>query len=64
MLKEINNIILIADGGPDWSAKGLANLMSLGALWEDMKLDSLIIQCYAPEHSRFNPIERTWSFFN
>lgn len=25
-------------------------------------MDSLIVQCYAPGHSRFNPIERSWSY--
>ena len=35
--------------------------MSLGFLWKNLKLDVLIVQCYAPGHSRFNPIERSWS---
>ena len=34
----------------------------MGFLWKNVGLDSLIIQCYAPGHSRFNPIERSWSF--
>jgi len=34
----------------------------LGFLWLNAKLDVLVVQCYAPGHSRFNPIERTWSF--
>ena len=36
--------------------------MSLGYLWMNTKLDTLVVQCYAPGHSRFNPIERSWSF--
>ena len=28
----------------------------------NLKLDTFIVQCYAPGHSRFNPIERTWSY--
>ena len=35
--------------------------MAFGFLWEFLKLDTLTIQCYAPGHSRFNPIERSWS---
>ena len=57
----IFNVIAIADGGPDWSVKGVLNLMSLGCLWKNLNLDVLVIQCYAPGHSRFNPIERSWS---
>ena len=34
----------------------------MGLLWKDLNLDSLVINCYAPGHSRFNPIERSWSF--
>ena len=59
---EIYNLIAIADGGPDWSVKGLINLMSLGMFWLNNALDILVVQCYAPGHSRFNPIERAWSF--
>ena len=57
----VHNVVSVADGGPDWSIKGIINLMTFGFLWEFLKLDTLIIQCYAPGHSRFNPIERTWS---
>ena len=53
---------MIADGGPDWSVKSITNFMSLGFLWLKAELDVLVIQCYAPGHSRYNPIERTWSF--
>ena len=57
----VYNAVLICDGGPDWSIKGVLNLMSVGYLWRNLKLDTLILQCYAPGHSRFNPIERSWS---
>ena len=30
-------------------------------MWESLQLDVLVVQCYAPGHSRFNPIERSWS---
>ena len=56
----IRNVVAIADGVPDWSVKGMLNLLVFGDLWRKLKLDSLIIQCYAPGHSRFNPIERSW----
>jgi hypothetical protein len=36
--------------------------MSYGYLWMHLGLDILVIQCYAPGCSRFNPVERTWSF--
>ena len=58
---EVYNVISIADGGPDWSVKSVQNFMSLGLFWKEMKLDMLVVQCYAPHHSRFNPIERYWS---
>ena len=61
-LKEVYNVVAIADGGPDWSVKGVINFLSLGYLWTNARLDTLIVQCYAPGHSRFNPIERSWSF--
>jgi len=62
--KQVMNVVLIADGGPDWSVKGVGNLMSLGMLWKELQLDTLTVQCYAPGMSRFNPIERLWSFLN
>ncbi|XP_057291292.1 uncharacterized protein LOC130613938 isoform X3 [Hydractinia symbiolongicarpus] len=61
-IKNVYNVVAIADGGPDWSTKAVVNLMSLGYLWLNLRLDCLIVQCYAPGHSRFNPIERCWSF--
>ena len=60
-VRRVNNIIAIADGGPDWSVKGIMNLLTFGNFWKTSKLDIFVLQCYAPGHSRFNPIERTWS---
>ena len=60
-VKRINNIIAIADGGPDWSVKGIMNLLTSGNFWKTSKLDIFVLQCYPLGHSRFNPIERTWS---
>jgi len=59
--ENVFNVTAIADGGPDWSTKGLGNLISLGIMWEQLQLDTLVVQCFAPGHSRFNPIERLWS---
>ena len=58
----ILNVVMVADEGPDWSVKSVSNFLSMGLLWANLELDSLIIQCYAPGHRRFNPIERSWSF--
>ena len=41
------NVVAIANGGPDWSVKSMLNLMSLGYLWKNLKLDVLVVQCYA-----------------
>ena len=54
-------MVAVADGGPDWSVKRVLNLMVFGSLWQSLRLDSFTIQSYAPGHSRFNPIERSWS---
>ena len=60
--KPVFNVVAIVDGGPDWSVKGLINFMTMGLLWKDLGLDCFVVQCYAPGHSRLNPIERLWSF--
>ena len=36
--------------------------MTYGYLWQHLRLDTLVIQCFAAGHSRFNPIERSWSY--
>ena len=60
--KNVSNVVAIADGGPDWSVKGVINLMTFGYLWQNLAIDTLVIQCFAPGHSRFNPIERSWAY--
>ncbi len=55
------NVICICDGGPDWSVKGMINFVAFGMMWQQLRLDCLILCCYAPGHSRFNPIERSWA---
>ena len=56
-IKNVYNVVAIADGGPDWSIKGLINFMSLGLLWMKSGLDFInrSIICTSG-HSRFNPI--------
>ena len=36
--------------------------MVFGRLWRYLNLDVLVVQCYAPGCSRFNPIERSWAY--
>ena len=57
----VHNVVSVAVAVQTGPFKGIINLMTFGFLWEFLKLDTLIIQCYAPGHSRFNSIERTWS---
>ena len=54
-------VTIICDGGPDWSPKSTPNLINFGRLWRDLNLDILILTSYAPGHSRYNPIERSWA---
>ena len=51
---------IICDGGPDWQVDSTVNLISFGRLWKDLGYEFLLLCCYAPGHSRFNPIERVW----
>ncbi|XP_033126527.1 uncharacterized protein LOC117124406, partial [Anneissia japonica] len=55
------SVVIISDGGPDWSYKGYAVLVFYMRLWRDLNLDMLSITSYAPGQSAYNPIERTWS---
>ena len=54
-------VTIICDGGPDWSKKFTPNLINFGRLWKNLKIDVLVLTCYAPGHSRFNPIEHCWA---
>ena len=54
-------VTIICDGGPDWSTKFTPNLINYGRLWKNLKIDVLVLTCYAPGHSRFNPIEHCWA---
>ncbi len=51
----------VCDCGPGWSVKGIINLIAFGMLWSPLRLDVVVLCCYAPGHSWFNPIERSWA---
>jgi len=57
-------VTIIFDGGPDWSTKFTPNLIHYGRLWKNLTIDVLVMTCYAPGHSRFNPIEHCWAPFS
>lgn len=54
-------LILVTDGGPDWTANSLLNVFVYGTLWKMLKLDALVLVRYAPRHSKYNMIERLWA---
>lgn len=54
-------VTIICDGGPNWSLKFTPNLINYVRLWKNLKMDVLFLICYAPGHSRFNPIEHCWA---
>ena len=56
-----NFVVLLVDGGPDWSVRSTATIVQMGKLWRDCGLDLLVAVSYAPYHSRYNPIEHAWS---
>jgi hypothetical protein len=51
---------LICDNGPDFNPASWLVFYHMGSLWKDLKLDQLIICSYAPNCSKFNPIEIAW----
>ena len=51
---------LICDNGPDFNPASWLVFFHMGSLWRDLKLDQLIICSYAPNSSKFNPIEIAW----
>ena len=54
-------VIILSDGGPDWSPKFLRNNLALGNYWKSHNMDYLIQVTYAPGHSAQNPIEHLWA---
>ena len=50
----------LVDGGPDFNPRHLENLLSFGQLWQDLRLDFLMITCHAPGLSAYNPLEHAW----
>ena len=47
------NIMLIVDGGPDYSVGSWLNLYYYGLLWQESKLDQLFVVSHAPYHSKY-----------
>ncbi|KAJ8030579.1 hypothetical protein HOLleu_27035 [Holothuria leucospilota] len=54
-------VVLVVDGGPDWSAKSLTVLLFLSRLSRQRKLEVLCMTLYGPGQSAFNPIEHLWA---
>lgn len=54
-------LVLVTDGGPDWTPKSNINEYFIGKLWKDGDYDMLISTCMPPGLSRYNPIEHVWS---
>jgi hypothetical protein len=54
-------LVLITDGGPDWTPKSNGNEFFLGKLWDEGNFDMLIAACMPAGLSRLNPIEHLWS---
>ena len=54
-------VVIIVDGGPDWSPGSLLNNLFFFCLWRDAGLDILVVCSYAARFSAYNPIEHLWS---
>ena len=54
-------VSLIVDGGPDFNPHHLKNILAFGRLWQDLKLDCLMLTTHAPGQSAYNPLEHAWS---
>jgi len=61
-LKPKPNLALLLDDGIDWGMRGLQTFYFLGYLWKALDLDLLVIGRNAPGDSKWNPIERLWSY--
>ena len=55
-------LVLTADDGYDWSLKVNITDHLLGLVWKRYNLDGIIMVKNAPGDSRWNEIERFWSF--
>jgi len=61
-LKSKPNLALLLDDGIDWGMRGLQTFYFFGYLWKTLNLDLLAIGRNAPGDSKWNPIERLWSY--
>ena len=55
-------LVLTADDGYDWSLRVNITDHLLGLVWKRYNLDGIIMVKNAPGDSRWNEIERFWSF--
>lgn len=54
-------LLLRTDHGSDWDLTILSNLVFMGRLWKDNKMDLLAMVSYAPHNSAFGIIEHDWA---
>ena len=48
----MKGVALITDNGPDFSPNSLLNLIEYGRFFKKNKLDTFLVGCYPPYHSR------------
>ena len=56
--KNIYNVVAVADGGPDWSVKGVINFLSMGLLWKSLQLPLLCGTMLCPWTLTFQPYRK------
>ncbi|CAF1618396.1 unnamed protein product [Didymodactylos carnosus] len=56
--------ILTSDNGPDWPHKCGGNIFNFDTLREELNLGVLIVNSYAANDSKYNPVERTLSYLS
>ena len=61
MLKNKSVLMIMADGGPDFTPISVLNSLYFYRLFKTLKLDILSVFTYAARYSAFNCIEHLWS---
>ena len=59
--RNVKNLVLIVDGGSDYTCRSQQNTFWYGLLFIQLNLDSLHVVQYAAGYSAYNPIERAWA---
>ena len=54
-------LMILADGGPDYTPAGVVNILFYYRLFKELNLDFLSVSTYAARYSAFNSIEHFWS---